>query len=43
MVTSIFAIPVMTRNMVYLKDEILTKIDEKFNNFKIAILAEIRD
>ena len=33
----------MTRNMVYLKDEILTKIDEKFNNFKIAILAEIRD
>ena len=43
MVTSIFAIPVMTRNMVYLKGEILTKIDEKFNNFKIAIIAEIRD
>ena len=43
MVTSIFAIPVMTRNMVYLKDEILTKTDEKSNNFKIAIIAEIRD
>ena len=27
--------PVMTRNMVDLKDEILTKIDEKFNDFKI--------
>ena len=33
----------MTRNMVYLKDEILLKIDEKFNDFKIAIIAEIRD
>ena len=33
----------MTRNMVYLKDEILTKTDEKSNNFKIAIIAEIRD
>ena len=43
MVTSIFARPVMTRNMVYLKDEILLKIDEKFNDFKIAIIAEIRD
>ena len=33
--------PVMTRNMVDLKDEILTKKDEKFNDFKIAIIAEI--
>ena len=36
-------IPVMTRNMVDLKDEILSKIDEKFNDFKIAIIAEISD
>ena len=35
--------PVMTRNMVDLKDEILAKLDEKFNNFKVAIIAEIRD
>ena len=35
--------PVTTRNMVDLKDELLTKIDEKFNDFKIAIIAEIRD
>ena len=35
--------PVMTRNMVDFKDEILTKIDEKFNDFKIAIIGEIRD
>ena len=33
----------MTSNMVDLKNEILTKTDEKFNNFKIAIKAEIRD
>ena len=26
-----------------MKDEILTKIDEKFNGFKIAIIAEIWD
>ena len=26
-----------------MKDEILTKIDEKFNGFKIAIIAEILD
>ena len=35
--------PVMIRNMVNLKDEILTEIDEKFNDFKILIIAEIRD
>ena len=35
--------PVMTRNMVDLQDEILTKIEENFNYFKIAIIAEIRD
>ena len=35
--------PVMTRNMVDLKDEILAKLDEKFNDFKVAIIAEIRD
>ena len=32
----------MTRNLVDLQDEILTKIDGKFNGFKIAIIAEIR-
>ena len=35
--------PVMTRNMVDFQDEILIKIDEKFNDFKIAIIAEIRE
>ena len=34
--------PVMTRNMVDLKDETLTKIDEKCNDFKIAKIAELR-
>ena len=29
--------PVMTRNMVDLQDEVLIKLDEKFNDFKIAI------
>ena len=33
----------MTRNMVDLKDEILTKVDEKFNDFKIAIIVELRE
>ena len=33
----------MTRNMVDLKDEILTKEDEKFNDFKIAIIVELRE
>ena len=35
--------PVMTRNMVDLNNEILAKIDQKFNDFKIAIIAEIRN
>ena len=34
---------VMTRNMVDLKDGILTKIDEKFNNFKITITVKLRE
>ena len=33
----------MARNMVDLKDEILTKEDEKFNDFKIPIIVELRD
>ena len=33
----------MTRNMFDLKDEVLTKIEEEFNDFKIAIITEIRD
>ena len=33
----------MTRNMVDLQGEILTKIDEKFNDFKITIIAGIRE
>ena len=35
-------LPVMTRNMVDLKDRFL-KIDEKFNEFKIAIIADLRE
>ena len=38
-----FALPALARNKVDLQDEILTKIDEKFNNFKTAIIAEIRE
>ena len=39
-----FAMPVMTRDMVHLQDEILTKTGEKFNNFRIfAIIAENRE
>ena len=34
---------VMTRNMVDLKDGILTKIDKKFNNFKIMITVKLRE
>ena len=34
---------VMTSNMVDLKDEILTEIDVKFNNFKIVIMVELRN
>ena len=33
----------MTRSMFDLKDEVLTKIEEEFNDFKIAIITEIRD
>ena len=33
----------MTRNTVDLQDEILTKINEKFRDFKIAIIAGIRE
>ena len=33
----------MTRNMADLKDEILTEEDEKFNDFKIAIIVELRE
>ena len=33
----------MTRNMFDLKDEVLTKVEEEFNDFKIAIITEIRD
>ena len=35
--------PVMTRNMFDLKDEVLTKIEEEFNDLKIVIITEIRD
>ena len=38
-----FAMPVMTRKIVDLQDEILVKIDEKFNDFRITIIAEIRE
>ena len=34
---------VKTRNMVDLKDGILTKIDKKFNNFKITITVKLRE
>ena len=33
----------MNRNMVDFKDEILKKIEEKINDFKITIIAEIRE
>ena len=35
--------PLMTRNMVNLEDDILTKIDEKCRDFKTAIIIEIRE
>ena len=35
-----FIVPVLTRNMVDLKDEVLTKINKRL---MIAIIAEIRD
>ena len=33
----------MALSMVELKDEILTKVDEKFSDFKIAIIAKLRE
>ena len=38
-----FLMLVVSRNRFNLKNEILTKIDEKFNDFKIVIIAEIRE
>ena len=35
--------PVMTRNMVDLQDEILIKIGEKFNDFKIVIKLKLEN
>ena len=35
--------PVMTRNTVDLKDEIVTKIDQKFIDFNITVMAELRE
>ena len=34
---------VLSRDRFNFKNEILTKIDEKFNDFKIVIIAEIRE
>ena len=34
--------PVNTRTMNDLKDEILSKIDDKFSEFKLDILAELK-
>ena len=34
--------PVNTRKMADLKDEILSKIDDKFSEFKLDILAELK-
>ena len=42
-VTFTFVMPVMTRSMVDLKDEVLTKIGNKLNDFKITIIAELRE
>ena len=38
-----FLMLVVSRNRFNLKNEISTKIDEKFNDFKIVIIAEIRE
>ena len=35
--------PVNTRKMGGMKDEILSKIDEKFYEFKLDILAELKE
>lgn len=42
-VTFTFVMPVMTRSMVDLKVEVLTKIGNKLNDFKITIMAELRE
>ena len=34
--------PVSARKMADLKDEILSKIDDRFSEFKLDILAEIK-
>ena len=34
--------PVNTRKMADLKDEILSKIDAEFSEFKLGILAELK-
>ena len=35
--------PAVTRKMVDLKDEILSKIDQKFNELKLEFLSELKD
>ena len=35
--------PVITRKMSDLKEEILAKIEEKFQDFKSSLIAEIRE
>ena len=35
--------PVVTRAMADLKDEILSKIDQKFNELKLEFLSELKD
>ena len=35
--------PAVTRKMTDLKDEILSKIDKKFNELKLEFLSELKD
>ena len=35
--------PAVTRKMADLKDEILSKIDQKFNKLKLEFLSELKD
>ena len=35
--------PAVTRKMADLKDEILSKIDQKFNELKLEFLSELKD
>ena len=42
-VKCIFVMPVITRKMCDLKEEILPKIEEKFQDFKSSLIAEIRE